>query len=544
MKITTRIALGLTVLAGLMVAALAYQVRTVNQLQGITEDLSRTNVEAARISILLAQELEGVREFASKSLVLADSGYVAQWQTWEDAVSRDLARLAALDLDAGEEAAVQAVQDDWDRYLSEIAPLRMASELWPTDDGLFLTLDRIDELVDGLRLGVENVIDENQAWVAQQAETSALVGQRATRVSWLAALAAIALGLLICVILYLSISGPLKRLTRGTREIAEGRFAHRLPTGGRTELSALAGDFNRMAARLDEVEEMKRDFVSHVSHELKGPLAAIQETILILLERIPGPLTDKQAQLLALSRQSANRLSGMISNLLEISRIEGGGMRLDMGWVDPEELVQDVVDEMGPLSRAKSLTVEVAVEKGDPVQGNGSQGPAFPISADRDRLQEVVGNLLGNAIKFSPRGSTIRIRVRGLTDWPRPLPGRVLSRLRGEEPPFLLLEVEDEGPGIPEGHREGVFQKFYQIQRGVRRDGQGVGLGLAISRNVIQAHGGAIWVREGSSGGAHFLALIPRLARRARGATPGTDTLPEVVQVAGETEMAGAEVMS
>jgi len=531
-KITTRIALGLTVLAGLMVAALAYQVRTVNQLQAITDDLSRTNVEAARISILLVQELEGVREFASKSLVLADSGYVAQWKTWEEAVTGDLSRLAALDLGEGEQTAVQAVQGDWELYLAEIAPLRADSELWPTGPGLMDTLDRIDELVDGLRFGVENIIDENQSWVTRQAETATLVGQRATRVSWLAALSAVTLGLLICVILYFSISGPLRRLTRGTREIAEGRFAHRLPSGGSSELSALADDFNRMAARLDEVEEIKQDFVSHVSHELKGPLAAIQETILILLERIPGPLTEKQAQLLALSRQSATRLSGMISNLLEISRIEGGGMRMDVGWVDPVELVQDVADELDPLFRAKSLEVEITSD--DPTGGNGTGAPVFPIAADRERLQEVVGNLLGNAIKFSPHHGVIRVRIVALPDWPRPLPGRVLSQLRGEEPPFLLLEVEDEGPGIPEAHREGIFQKFYQIQRGVRREGQGVGLGLAISRNVVQSHGGAIWVRESDAGGAHFFVLIPRTARRLEITQSGDGMVPEVLVVSRE----------
>lgn len=529
MKITTRIALGLAVLTGLMVAALAYQVRTVNHLQAITDDLSRTNVEAARISIVLGQQLEGVREFASKSLVLADSGYVTQWETWEEAISSDLTRLAALDLGGGEQAAVRGVQDGWGLYLAEIAPLRADVESWPTGPDLMDTLDRIDELVDGLRFGVEGVINENQAWVTGQAETATLVGQRATRISWLAALAAVGLGLLICAILYVSISGPLKRLTRGTREIAEGRFAHRLPTGGSSELSALAEDFNRMAARLDEVEEMKRDFVSHVSHELKGPLAAIQETILILLERIPGPLTDKQAQLLALSRQSATRLSGMISNLLEISRIEGGGMSMDVGWVDPVEVVKDVTSELDPLFRAKSLRVEITVN--DPPQANGKGDLPFPIAGDPERLQEVVGNLLGNAMKFSPEGGLIRVRISGLTDWPRPLPGRVLSGLRGEDPPFLLLEVEDEGPGIPEAHREGIFQKFYQIQRGVRREGQGVGLGLAISRNVVQSHGGAIWVQEGEAGGAHFSVLIPKMARRLRSREFRDGIVPEMIPI-------------
>lgn len=207
-------------------------------------------------------------------------------------------------------------------------------------------------------------------------------------------------------------------------------------------------------------------------------------------------------------------------------------MRMDVGWVDPVELVQDVADELDPLFRAKSLEVEIATD--EPTGGNGTGAPAFPIAADRERLQEVVGNLLGNAIKFSPRHGLIQVRVTALSDWPRPLPGRVLAQLRGEEPPFLLLEVEDEGPGIPEAHREGIFQKFYQIQRGVRREGQGVGLGLAISRNVVQSHGGAIWVRESAAGGAHFFVLIPRTARRLGITQSGDGMVPEVLVVSRE----------
>lgn len=543
MKITTRIALGLFLLAALTVGVLSYQLRTVQHLQSINEELSLTNLEAARISIRLVQELEGVREFASKALVLEDPGYVEQWAAWEEAVDQDLERMAELELGPLERQALRDVHAGWERYHLDLAPLRTDEELRPTSvDEMDAVLLRIEELMSMLRASVEEVIDANHAEVARQAEASAVAGERARQISAMAAVGAGVLGLLICIILYLSISGPLKRLTGATREVAEGRFHHRLPAGGGDELSHLARDFNQMAARLNELEDMKRDFVSHVSHELKGPLAAIHETILVLLDRIPGPLNEKQAQLLSLSRQSATRLSGMISNLLQISRIEGGALYLDPERVDPLSVLREVVDELTPLAAERKL--DIVVETDSPPQS---------MMADENRLREVMSNLVGNAIKFSPREATVTARLSMVGDRPDSLPPRYTERselhshsagadgpvrVMDQPGPFLFLEVEDQGPGIPEKHRNGVFEKFYQVRRGVRIEGQGVGLGLSICRNVVEAHGGAIWVDEGIDGGALLRVLLPHapahLEDPREAATP--DEPPPAGEPAAEDE--------
>jgi two-component system, NtrC family, sensor histidine kinase GlrK len=516
-KITTRIAVGLTLLTALTVGVLAYQLRTVNHLQAVNDELSRTNLEAARVSIRLVQDLEGVREFASKALVLEDPGYVEQWAAWEEAVVEDLTRIRSLELGPRERQALRDVEAGWRRYLIELAPLKEEGADRPAGEELLATLDHIDLALDELRLNVEEVIEANQAEVARQARESAEAGDRARTVSWMAAGAAGVLGFLICVVLFLSISGPLKRLTRGTREVAEGRFQYRLPAQGRDELSELARDFNRMAAQLDELEDMKRDFVSHVSHELKGPLAAIHETILVLLEEIPGPLNEKQAQLLALSRQSATRLSGMIANLLQISRIESGAMFLEPTWVDLEALIEDVRDELQPLAGQRPLELYLDEAK---------EGGPIRMAGDADRIREVASNLLGNAIKFSPPDEPIELKVWESPILPDGIPERHRPTVARQRPPFVILTVEDRGPGIPPEHWEGIFEKFHQVKKGVRLQGQGVGLGLSICRNVVEAHGGAIWVEEGGEGGARFIVVLPRVANELQDAVKDQDGAP------------------
>ena len=152
-----------------------------------------------------------------------------------------------------------------------------------------------------------------------------------------------------------SISRPLKQLTQGTRTIAEGKFFYRLDTTRHDEFAQLAKDFNTMTLRLDELDQMKKDFVSHVSHELKAPLASMQETIRLLLEQIPGPLNDKQRRLLELNLASGRRLSTMIGNLLDLSRFEAGVVQYELKSNDLIALVRTAAADLEPHAGEKDL---------------------------------------------------------------------------------------------------------------------------------------------------------------------------------------------
>ncbi len=256
----------------------------------------------------------------------------------------------------------------------------------------------------------------------------------------------------------------------------------------------------RMAARLVEVDQMKKNFISHVSHELKAPLASMQETTHLILERIPGPLTDKQKRLLELNLQSGKRLAQMIGNILDLSRLEAGIVEYDMQSCDLAELIHGVVIELTSEAREKSLRLLTDIQR-EPLL----------IDCDPNRMVQLFTNLLDNAIRFSNKDGSVGVDVRSLPQCPRmPQTARARMRQRVKSSGFALIRISDSGPGIDDAQKEKVFHTFHQVRHGKKSHGESLGLGLAISRAIVEAHGGTIWVEDNPGGGALFFVLLPR----------------------------------
>ena len=267
----------------------------------------------------------------------------------------------------------------------------------------------------------------------------------------------------------------------------------------------LKKDNRSMRTRFIEIDQMKRNFISHVSHELKAPLASMQETTHLLLEQIPGPLTDKQRRLLDLNLQSGKRLAQMIGNILDLSRLEGGIVEYDMQPSDIADLIHSVVMELSPRAREKSLRILTDIQR-DPLI----------IECDPNRMVQLFTNLLENAIRFSKKGGIIGIHVRTLREFPR-MPQSAHARITGAKPSdgFALVKISDSGPGIEDAHKEAVFHTFHQVKHGKKSHGESLGLGLAISRAVVEAHRGTIWVEDNPPGGAVFFVLLPGAGKQS-----------------------------
>lgn len=519
MRITTRIALGLALLAGLMIGMMGYQLASLQKMHHITRDLSESNLSAARISLRLRQSVDSAHELASKWVMLGDSSYLELWDEWQESVEFELEQLTDLELSDAEGEAKDRIRQRWTRYLDTVAALRGEIPVPPADTTISSppgaelavvpdssaveVLARADDILAELRREIDELIALNDLSVAERAESSALAAEDARRASLITTGITVGLALLIAFFFYRSIAGPVRRLLPGTREMAQGHLAHRLEVKGHTELSELAQDFNELAGRLSELEQLKQDFVAHISHELKGPLAAIHETILILLEEIPGPLTSKQAHLLELSQQSAGRLSAMIGNVLEVSRLEAGTHAYDPRRNDLADITETVLRDIEPVIEERDLELSLAIGAG------GTEA-----LCDGDRIRGAVHNLVRNAVMFSPEGGRIEIELARVEDPPETVPARWSEEGDPEDGPFLLFALADQGPGIPDEHKVTIFDKFSQLNRGKRSQGQGAGLGLYICRRVVEAHAGAVWVEDAEEEGSIFKMLIPVTPRR------------------------------
>ena len=265
------------------------------------------------------------------------------------------------------------------------------------------------------------------------------------------------------------------------------------------DISEIVHHNRDQAQQILGVAQMKKDFVSHVSHELKAPLASMQETTQLMLERIPGQLTEKQERLLNLNLHSGKRLAVMIGNLLDMSRLEAGVVEYEMQVQDIAEIAESVIVEHSRQAQEKSVRVVTDIAR-----------EALMVKCDSNRVVQIFSNLMDNAVRFSAKGGTVTVSLRSVKSPPQCLPNRLLP-----DDGYVLLAIGDAGPGIEGPHKKAVFDTFHQVRQGKKTWGQSLGLGLAISRALVDAHRGAIWVEDNPGGGSVFFVLLPKAKHEA-----------------------------
>jgi signal transduction histidine kinase len=232
--------------------------------------------------------------------------------------------------------------------------------------------------------------------------------------------------------------------------------------------------------RLKELDRLKSDFVSNVSHELRTPLTAIKGAVDLLLREVPGRLNASQTHYLTRVRSNTQHLAGLINDLLDLSKIEEGKIELNASRVSLGGLVHEVMETLRPTAEEKPVLLEVDVPE-----------PSVLVWADRDKVTQVLMNLIGNAIKFTPSGGTIAVST--------------ANDRRG----WVRVSIRDAGPGIPVSEQEKIFEKFYQVTQNGTPKPKGTGLGLAICKSLVELHGGKIWVESELGCGSTFSFTLP-----------------------------------
>jgi signal transduction histidine kinase len=278
------------------------------------------------------------------------------------------------------------------------------------------------------------------------------------------ALLALVLAVLLSIWIARWIAAPLQRLEQATHQVSLGQF-RKIKLEGPREVQGVAQAFNDMGERVQASQRSQRDFVANVSHDLKTPLTSIQGFAQAILDgTADDPQSAKQAA--QVIYDEAGRMHGMVLELLDLARMDAGTFSFERTPIDLCGLLKSVVTKFAPQARQAQveLRLDIVTQNGD----------LPPLVADADRLNQVFSNLVDNALKYTPPGGLVTVRARPVEGW-------------------IEVEVTDNGPGIPPDELERIFERFYQTDK-ARSGGnrRGVGLGLAIAREIVQAHGGKI----------------------------------------------------
>ncbi len=230
-----------------------------------------------------------------------------------------------------------------------------------------------------------------------------------------------------------------------------------------------------------ELDRMKSNFIAGVSHELRTPLVAIDKSVSLILSKSTGPISETQEQFLQIAKRNLKRLSRLINDLLDLSKLEAGKMRLERKPSSIKDIINESMDIFNTWVQTKSITIEAKIENNLPL-----------INIDPSRIIQVLTNLVGNAIKFTPKGGAITVRA-------------------AKDPNFhaIRISVADTGVGIDKEDLDKIFDKFYQTGERSTTDISGTGLGLSICKEIVELHNGKIWAESEKGYGAKFIFTLP-----------------------------------
>jgi signal transduction histidine kinase len=276
-------------------------------------------------------------------------------------------------------------------------------------------------------------------------------------------------------LLAFQIMSPLRAVTQAARRVARGDLTQRVGIRSQDEVGALAQAFNEMASSLERNEETRRNMVADIAHELRTPLTAIRGNLEGIMDGVFAPSTESVAPIY----DQALLLSQLVDDLRELTLAEAGQMRLNRGQLDLAETLRSVATAVQPQAAAQGIAVTVDVPASLPL-----------AHADPVRIQQVLLNLVGNSLRYTPEGGTITLT----------------AAQAGED---VVLSVSDTGPGIDAKDLPHIFDRFYRGDPSRSRSTGGHGLGLAIVKRWVEAHGGRVWAENGPIGGASLCFTLP-----------------------------------
>ena len=366
----------------------------------------------------------------------------------------------------------------------------MGTQILIADAGGQIVAGSAGELV-GVQVDADSLAAGAPIWVDKELVGTALVTvgafsesqndqflSQVSRATLLASLVAGGVALLLGGLIAWGVTRPMRELTQATQAIAAGDLSQRVNIQAGDEMGDLAAAFNQMAAELERAEALRRQMTADIAHELRTPLSVIQGNVEALQDGV-FPLTIEALEPI---QTKTALLSRLVQDLHNLALAEAGQLPLDRQPTELAKLIERITAAFQPAAEAKSISLEV-----------DARADLSPADVDPQRIEQVLVNLLSNALRHTPAGGAISIELAS-------------SNARQ-----LGIRVTDSGPGIPAEALSKVFERFYRVEQGRARSesGQGSGLGLAVARSIVEAHGGSIGVENVPGQGASFWLVLP-----------------------------------
>lgn len=458
--------LGFSLVSLPLIVGAIRSVTQVDKLSERTEQLVFAGALMTKESELLAEQLTAMERNARQYQVLGDASLLQLYEEKQHRLLNSLSLLRAMDQNAEMSANLVRMERDSKAIAASLSDHAPKSA----------TVSSAIESLTDLKYTAEAVV--SASWKLVQADLESL--QDASRkalhgLSWQAA--ALILSTIVLVFFFtVLIVRPVRQVGRAIHRLGEGDFDQAVAIGGPQEFEALGHDLDWLRTRLDELEQAKRKFLRHISHELKSPLASIREGTELLIDGTLGRLNQTQAEVAEILRDNSLELQALIENLLDFSARHRLDEELNRTRFGLRALVNDIGRHHRLTLAGKQLSLVTS-------------GEDFVLEADRDKLYRAMENLLSNAIKFSPKGTEINISARCMNNQ-------------------LLIEISDCGPGVSSQDKKFIFQPLYKGAAPLDSYVRGTGLGLSVSRDCIVSHGGTISLVDVPMG-ARFRISLP-----------------------------------
>ena len=479
MSLRARLGLGLLAIAVVLLIPLLLALRSLEELQTTTRLLRDREFAASLLLSSFTAAIEDGRRAENALLFVHDGASETRMKAGTDRLSSMTDSLDAYHLGFSPEkirAAVSEIRSATSEEFDDaVAGRNVVADLISTQR----TRPALAS-IDTILTSVAATLREN---TRQRVTQAADATSSAERLAIAGFIIAVALAFIIGFLLFRAISRPVYELERGMKAVSESDLSYELAISPKRadEFGRLAASYHSMATQLAELNRLRAEFISVASHELKTPINVIIGYLELLQENIYGELTPKQREICQTIAKQANSLTRLIKRLLDISRFEASGGKLDPREIELRKYIANLEQSFNVLASQRNITFSVRY-------GNDLPEKVF---WDEDRINEVLGNLLSNAFKFTPRD------------------GKVDLEISSDAAEQIRIVVRDTGVGIEPEQLPRIFDKFFQADNQDKAAAKGTGLGLAIAREIVEAHGGTISAESEMGKGTTFTVRLP-----------------------------------